>query len=428
MLSKQHTNIEKVTEEIINLQAILNLPKGTELFLSDIHGEHFAFSHILNNGSGIIRKKIEDSFKSQITEGERKQLATLIYYPEEKLTILKKNIENLDEWYKIILYRLIKVAREVSSKYTRSKVRRALPGGFDYIIDELLHMQENTADKEKYYNQIVNTIIELERADEFIVAMADLIKRMAIDHLHIVGDIDDRGKQPKKVMETLMDFHSVDIQWGNHDVLWMGAAAGSKECICNIIRICSRYDNLDTVEDDYGINIRPLATFALETYRDDECAKFMPKTFDFNKYLRSDEKTMAKIQKAISIIQFKLEGQLILRNPEYQMNDRLLLDKIDLNKGTIKIGGVKYELNDKNFPTLDPVDPYGLTLEEEEIIERLRESFMNSEVLHKHISFLYSKGSIYKCFNSNLLYHACIPMTAEGEFAEVTMLRKNSKR
>jgi len=421
-LSKQYPNIERVSEEIINLQAIMNLPKGTELFLSDLHGEYGSFSHILNNGSGIIRKKIEDSFSNQITEQERRLLATLIYYPEEKLALVKRNTPKIEEWYGITLYRLIQVAREVSTKYTRSKVRKALPKGFDYIIDELLNIQENATDKEKYYNQIINSIVELGRADEFIVSISNLIKRMAIDHLHVIGDIYDRGSEAKRIMDTLMNYHSVDIQWGNHDVLWMGAACGSKECICNIIRICSRYDNINTLEDGYGINIRPLATFALETYEDDKCAKFMPKTFDYNKYIRSDEKTMAKIQKAITIIQLKLEGQLILRNQDYNMDNRLLLDKINYKKGTLKVGEESYELNDTNFPTIDPKDPYRLTEEEEEVIDRLQESFMNSEILNKHISFLYSKGSIYKCFNSNLLFHACVPMDENGEFSKVTIM------
>jgi len=422
ILSKQYPNIEKVSEEIINLQAILNLPKGTELFLSDIHGEYGSFSHILNNGSGIIKKKIEDSFSNQITEQERRALATLIYYPEEKLTLVKKSVENLDEWYSITLYRLIAVAREVSSKYTRSKVRKALPKGFDYIIDELLNLQQWAGDKEKYHHQIIESIIELGRADEFIVAISNLIKRMAIDHLHVVGDIFDRGSEAKKVMNTLMNFHSLDIEWGNHDVLWMGAACGNEECIANIVRICSRYDNIDTLEDGYGINCRPLATFALEAYKDDKCTKFMPKTFDANQYIHSDEKILAKIQKAISVIQFKLEGQLILKHAEYEMDGMLLLDKMNLSKGTVKIGNTEYELNDTNFPTLDAKDPYSLTSEEQEIISRLKDSFKNSETLKRHIEFLYSKGSLYKCYNSNLLYHGCVPMTADGEFDNVNVL------
>lgn len=424
ILSKQYTNIEQVAEEIINLQAILNLPKGTELFLSDIHGEYGSFSHILNNGSGIIRNKIEDIFNNQITERERRQLATLIYYPEEKLALIKKEVEDIKEWYSINLYRLIEVAREVSSKYTRSKVRKAMPKGFDYIIDELLHLQGCGPDKETYYKQIISSIIELDRADEFIVAISNLIKRMAIDHLHVIGDIFDRGSNAKLVMDTLMNFHSLDIELGNHDILWMGAACGNKACIANVIRICSRYDNIDTLEDGYGINIRPLATFALETYKDDDCKKFVPKVFDYNKYIRSDEISIAKIHKAISIIQFKLEGQIIKDHPEYKMNERLLLDKIDYEKGTIQIGNKIYNLNDTNFPTVDYKNPYKLTEEEEEIINRLQESFKNSETLNKHISFLYSKASMYKCFNSNLLFHGCVPMEKNGEFSEIDVLGK----
>lgn len=422
ILSKQYTNIEQVAEEIINLQAILNLPKGTELFLSDIHGEYGSFSHILNNGSGIIRNKIEDIFNNQITERDRRQLATLIYYPEEKLALIKKEVDNIKEWYSINLYRLIEVAREVSSKYTRSKVRKAMPKGFDYIIDELLHLQGCGPDKETYYKQIISSIIELDRADEFIVAISNLIKRMAIDHLHVIGDIFDRGPNAKLVMDTLMNFHSLDIELGNHDILWMGAACGNKACIANVIRICSRYDNIDTLEDGYGINIRPLATFALETYKDDNCEKFVPKVFDYNKYIRSDEISIAKIHKAISIIQFKLEGQIIKEHPEYKMDGRLLLDKIDYEKGTIQIDNKIYNLNDTNFPTVDYKNPYKLTKEEEEIINRLQESFKNSETLNKHISFLYSKASMYKCFNSNLLFHGCVPMEADGEFSKIEVL------
>ena len=422
ILSKQYTNIEEVAEEIINLQAILNLPKGTELFLSDIHGEYGSFSHILNNGSGIIKNKIEDIFDNQITDKDRRALATLIYYPEEKLAMVKKEVEDLREWYSITLYRLIEVAREVSSKYTRSKVRKAMPKGFDYIIDELLHLQGCGPDKETYYKQIIESIIELDRADEFIVAISNLIKRMAIDHLHVIGDIFDRGPNAKQVMNTLMNFHSLDIELGNHDILWMGAACGNRACIANVIRICSRYDNINTLEDGYGINIRPLTTFALKIYRDDNCEKFMPKVFDYNKYIGSDEVAIAKIHKAISIIQFKIEGQIIKDHPEYEMDKRLLLDKLDLVNGTLKVDGKVYHLNDINFPTIDINDPYKLTKEEEEIINRLRESFMNSDTLNRHIAFLYSKASLYKCFNSNLLFHGCIPMDENGEFSKIDIM------
>lgn len=422
LLSKQYTNVEQVSEEIINLQAILNLPKGTELFLSDIHGEYGSFSHILNNGSGIIKNKIEDIFSNQITERERSALATLIYYPEEKLALIKREVKDINEWYSITLYRLIEVAREVSSKYTRSKVRKAMPKGFDYIIDELLHLQGCGPDKETYYKQIIKSIVELDRADEFIVAISDLIKRMAIDHLHVLGDIFDRGPDAKLVMDTLMKFHSLDIQLGNHDILWMGAACGNKACIANVIRICSRYDNISTLEEGYGINIRPLATFALKTYTNDGCKRFMPKIFDYNKYIRSDEISIAKLHKAISVIQFKLEGQIIKEHPEYEMDGRLLLDKIDYKNKTVKIGDKSYPLNDINFPTINPNRPYELTKEENEIINRLEESFKNSETLNKHIAFLYSKASIYKCFNANLLFHGCIPMEENGEFSKVDIL------
>lgn len=422
VLSKQYGNIEQVAEEIINLQAILNLPKGTELFLSDIHGEYGSFSHILNNGSGIIKDKIENIYKDQISEHERSTLATLIYYPEEKLSLIKEKEKNLKDWYAITLNRLIEVTKEVSSKYTRSKVRKAMPKGFDYIIDELLYLHGCGPDKETYHKQIIKSIIELDRADEFIVAISNLIKRMAIDHLHIIGDIFDRGPRAKNVIDTLMKFHSLDIELGNHDILWMGAACGNKACVANVVRICSRYDNINTLEEDYGINIRPLTTFALETYKNDDCEKFMPRTYDYNKYLRSDEISIAKIHKAISIIQFKLEGKLIKEHPEYKMEDRLLLDKVDYKKGTIKINNKVYELNDKNFPTINPENPYELTKEEKEIINRLKESFKKSETLNKHISFLYSKSSTYKCFNSNLLFHGCIPMNENGEFTKVNVL------
>ncbi len=426
-LSKTYKNIQEVSEEIINLQAILNLPKGTELFLSDLHGEYEAFIHILNNGSGIIKSKIEDIYKNNLTEDERKDLATLIYYPEEKLNLIKKSKENIKEWYKLTLYKLIEVTKAVSSKYTRSKVRKAMPKGFDYIIDELIYLQGDDKNKEQYYYQIIESIIDLNRADNFIIAISELIKRMAIDHLHIVGDIYDRGPGAPIIIDRLMDFHSLDIQWGNHDILWMGAAAGNEACITNVIRICSRYDNLSTLEEGYGINIRPLSIFATETYKNDDCEKFMPQNKESSKYSNTDKIVLAKIQKAISIIQFKVEGGLIKKHPEYKMEDRLLLDKIDLKNGILSIQGKKYKLNDTNFPTLDLQDPYKLTKEEEEIIERLKNSFIHSEKLNKHINFLYAKGHIYENFNSNLLFHGCIPMKQNGNFDKVEILGKKLK-
>lgn len=424
-LSKTYKNIQEVSEEIINLQAILNLPKGTELFMSDIHGEYEAFIHILNNGSGIIKSKIESIYDKVMTKSEMKDLATLIYYPEEKLNLIKEKEDDINEWYKITLYRLIEVTKAVSSKYTRSKVRKAMPKGFDYIIDELLHLQGDDENKEQYYNQIIDSIIDLNRADNFIVAISDLIKRMAIDHLHIVGDIYDRGPGAPIIMDKLMNFHSLDIEWGNHDILWMGAASGNDACIANVIRICSRYDNLSTLEDGYGINIRPLSIFATEVYKEDSCEMFLPKNKEVSKYSNTDKIILAKIQKAISIIQFKIEGNLVKRHPEYKMKDRLLLDKINFEKGTITISGKEYKLKDTNFPTIDKKSPYKLTKEELEIVERLRLSFMHSEKLNRHINFLYAKGHMYKKFNSNILFHGCIPMKENGEFDKLEVMGKS---
>jgi len=427
LLSKIYKNIQEVSEEIINLQAILNLPKGTELFLSDLHGEYEAFIHILNNGSGIIKNKIEIIFGTTISEEDRKRLCTLIYYPEETMSLVKKERKNMNDWYRITLYRLIQVSRSISSKYTRSKVRKALPEGFDYIIDELLNIQDGDENKEDYYKQIIESIIDLNRADAFITAISNLIKRMAIDHLHIVGDVFNRGPGAPIIIDKLMEFHSLDIQWGNHDILWMGAASGNESCIANVVRICSRYDALATLEDSYGINIRPLATFSAETYKDDECSAFMPHSKEETRYMNTDKIVMSKIQKAISIIQFKVEGQLIKEHPEYKMKERLLLDKMDLEKGIVKIGKEEYKLNDTNFPTVNSKSPYKLTSEEQEIMERLKSSFINSEKLNRHVNFLYSKGNMYKKFNSNILFHACVPMSEDGEFEMIEIMGKKLK-
>lgn len=426
LLSKEYKNITEVSEEIINLKAILNLPKGTEVFLSDIHGEYAPFTHILNNGAGIIRSKIDEIFENQTTEKERNMLATLIYYPEEKLKIIKEETkENLDEWYTITLYRLVEVARKVSSKYTRSKVRKAIKNEFAYIIDELLHAQINSEkDKVYYYKQIIKTIIELGQADSFIIAISELIKQMAVDHLHVIGDIFDRGRYPNLVIEKLMNFHSLDIQWGNHDILWMGATLGNQACIATVVRNSARYNNIGTLEDAYGINTRPLSTFAQETYKNDNCEKFLPKEFDYNKYDNSDRKLIAKIHKAITIIQFKLEGQMIKKHPEYNLDDRLLLDKMDLKKGFVLIDGKKYEINDTNFPTINQENPYELTSKEKEVMDRLTESFIHSPSLNNHINFLFSKGEMYTVFNNNLLFHGCIPMNEDGTFKKVQFLGK----
>ena len=422
LLSHSFPTIASASTEIINLEAIMNLPKGTEHFLADLHGEYEAFQHVLRNASGAIKRKVNEIFGNTLRESEKKEICTLIYYPEQKLQLVKDVETDIVDWKVITLNKLVKICQNVSSKYTRSKVRKALPEEFSYIIQELLHESSMEPNKQAYINVIISTIIDTHRADDFIVAMCNLIQQLTIDSLHILGDIFDRGPGPHIIMDTLCNYHNFDIQWGNHDILWMGAACGNKACIANVIRICSRYDNIDTLEDGYGINIRPLATFALETYKDDNCEKFVPKVFDYNKYIRSDEISIAKIHKAISIIQFKLEGQIIKEHPEYKMDGRLLLDKIDYEKGTIQIDNKIYNLNDTNFPTVDYKNPYKLTKEEEEIINRLQESFKNSETLNKHISFLYSKASMYKCFNSNLLFHGCVPMEEDGEFSKIEVL------
>ena len=419
LLSKQFPTIASCCTEIINLQAILNLPKGTEHFLSDIHGEYEAFNHVLKNGSGNIKRKITEVFGDIMSENDIKSLATLIYYPEQKLEIIHKQEKNIEEWYKITIYRLIVVSRKAAFKYTRMKVRKALPKEFAYIIEELMQRGPEEYDKEEYYNEIINSIIKVGSADEFIIAMSKLIQRLVIDRLHIVGDIFDRGPGADKVMDTLINYHSLDIQWGNHDVLWMGAAAGSEACIATVIRICTRYANLDTIENGYGINLLPLATFALEYYGDDNCAQFMPKIESDITYSENDLRLIAKMHKAISIIQFKLEGEIIKRRPYFHMEDRLLLNKINYEEGTIDCYGEVYKLNDTNFPTIDPKEPYKLTKEEKELIEKLKSSFLNSERLQKHVRFLFSKGSMYLKFNSNLLYHGCIPVNEDGTFKKV---------
>lgn len=410
LLSKQYPTIDEVSTEIIKLQAVLNLPKGTEHFLTDIHGEYESFNHVLKNASGVIKRKIVDVFGDLLSEKERKSLATLIYYPEQKLKLIQKDEENMEEWYRITMYRLVEICRHVSSKYSRQKVRKALPKDFEYIIEELLYERPDRMDKEEYYSEIVRTIIRIGRADEFISAISKLIQRLVIDRLHIVGDIFDRGPGADIVMDTLMNYHSVDIQWGNHDILWMGAAAGSEACIATVLRICARYVNLDTVEDGYGINMLPLATFAMEFYGEDECSGFKPKVEKDANYSEKDLRLISQMHKAIAIIQFKLEGEIIKRRPHLGMEDRLLLDKINYEEGTIEIDGKTYELNDSKFPTINPDNPYELIPEERELVEKLKASFLNSSRLQKHVRFLFSKGSIYLKCNSNLLYHGCIPL------------------
>lgn len=410
LLSDKFPSIQKASTEVINLSAIMNLPKGTEHFLTDIHGEYETFSHVLANASGVVKRKIDEVFGKTLRKKEKSLMATLIYYPKEKLELVLKSEDDSNEWFAITLQRLAKVARASASKYTRSKVRKAMPKDFAYIIDELLN--ESGEDKEDYFESIINTIISIDRAEPFIIAICNFIQRLLIDRLHIIGDIYDRGPSAEKVMDRLMAHHDVDIQWGNHDIIWMGAASGNLASIANVIRISLRYNNIDTLEDAYGITMMPLAGFAIKKYKDDPCSCFVTK----EKSKESEREMMQQMHKAICIIQFKVEGQIIKRNPHFEMDDRLLLDKIDYKKGTINIDGENYDLLDKHFPTIDPNDPYKLSSGEAEVMEKLSSSFKNSKRLQDHTEFLFANGSMYLTYNSNLLYHGCVPMNEEGEF------------
>lgn len=426
LLARSFPTIADASTEIINLEAILNLPKGTEHFLSDLHGEDQAFRHVLKNASGAVKRKVNEIFGISMREAEKKELCTLIYYPEEKLELIKGQERDLEDWYQVTLNQLVCVCRNVSSKYTRSKVRKALPREFSYIIQELLHESSVEPNKSAYVDQIICTIISTGRADDFIIAICNLIQRLTIDLLHVIGDIYDRGPGAHLIMDTLCDYHNFDIQWGNHDVLWMGAASGNLGSIANVIRMCLRFGNLSTLEDGYGINLLPLATFAMETYGDDPCALFLPRT----KYADSffDEKTIrliSQMHKAITIIQFKLEGEIIRRRPEFEMDDRMLLHLLNLKTGTLRLGGKEYPLKDTYFPTLDPRDPYRLSIEEEELMRKIKRSFESSEKLRKHMRCLFTHGSMYAVCNSNLLYHASIPMNPDGTFKPVQIMGKS---
>ncbi len=419
-LSKSYPDRNAVSSEIINLNAILNLPKGTEHFMSDIHGEYEAFLHIRRNASGVIRHKVDALYENSLSEEERSALATLIYYPEEKLDELSENGVTDEKWYSDTLVRLMEICRLVSSKYTRSKVRKCLKrtaNGYDYIIVELLNNDYDEKNKGKYYENIYKTIIRLGSANDFIIAVCSAIKSLVIDHLHIVGDIFDRGPRADIIMDELMKESSIDIQWGNHDVLWLGAAAGSRTCIATVLNNSITYKNLDVIEIGYGISLRPLLLFASEAYKNSDVTAFMPKSDFGGDFLANDDDNLvARMHKAISVIQFKLEGQTIKRNPEFNMNSRLLLDKIDYEKGTVNIDGVAYELIDCDFPTIDKNNPYELTSDESEVMKYLKNAFMRSDKLQKHASFLFEKGEMYTVFNRNLLFHGCIPLEDSGEF------------
>lgn len=417
-LAELYPTIGKASTEIINLQSILNLPKGTEHFLSDLHGEYEAFSHVLRNGSGAVRKKIDDVFGHTLSNNDKRALATLIYYPKEKIQLVKKTEDDMENWYKITLYRLIEVCKTTASKYTRSKVRKALPQDYAYVIEELITEKAEVLDKEAYYNSIVNTIIQIGRAENFIIALAELIQRLVVDHLHVLGDIFDRGPGPHFIMDRLMEYHSLDVQWGNHDVVWMGAAVGQKACIATVLRNSIRYGNLDILEDGYGINMLPLATFALEVYQDDPCKVFDVKgTSDYNTL---EKELGRKMHKAIAIIQFKLEGQLLRRRKEFHMEDRCLLHRIDPEKGTVTLAdGKEYPMTDMNFPTIDWENPYELTDGENDVMERLEAAFRNCEKLQNHMRLLLDKGGLYKIYNGNLLFHGCIPLNEDGSLKEI---------
>jgi len=418
LLAQKFPTVQAASTEIINLEAIMRLPKGTEHFLSDIHGEYETFNHVLRNASGVVRRKIEDLFGKRITIAEKRQLATLIYYPEEKIEILKKKDALSNEWYYVMLIRLVDVARDAAQKYTRSKVRKAMPPDFAYIIDELIN--EVSEKKNEYIDSILQSIINIGRAPHFIIAICGFIQRLLIDRLHIIGDIFDRGPDASKVMQIIAKHHSVDIQWGNHDIIWIGAASGIDAHIAEVIRFSARYENLDTLEDAYGVNLFPLLAFALTYYNDDSCDCFVPK-LSKDKMHDANTRITTLMHKAISVIGWKLEGQVIKRNPQFKMEHRLLLDKIDFEKGVLKINGKEYPLKDSKFPTVDPKDPYKLTPEEQEVIDKLRFSFLNCEKLQQHINVLISKGGMYLAYNGNLLFHGCIPMKDKNTFESLEM-------
>ena len=425
-LAKQYPTVAAAATEIINLQAILSLPKGTEHFITDIHGEYDQFQHVLKNGSGAIKRKIEDEFGNAISQAEKKSIATLIYYPEQKMEQVIKTEENMEDWYRVTLYRLIRICKGASSKYTRSKVRKALPKDFAYVIEELLTGRPDVSDQEAYYNEIIHSVIRTGRAAELVVAFCNLIRRLVVDHLHVVGDIFDRGPYPNLIMDTLMSHHSVDIQWGNHDISWMGAAAGNQALICNVIRISAKYGNLNLLEDGYGINLVPLARLAMNRYDKDPCSCFK---LDYREeeYDVRDAMLDEKMHKAIAIMQFKLEGQMIVGHPEFGMENRLLLDKIDLAAGTVLIEGKKYPLRDLNFPTIDWEHPYELTDGEKEVVERLSSAFRNCEKLQNHMQLLLDKGGLYKTYNGNLLFHGSIPLNEDGTLKEVEIYGETCK-
>lgn len=418
-LSHEYPTVAAASSEIINLQAILRLPKPTEHFMSDLHGEADAFTHILGNASGVIKEKVDRVLADELTESERSEFATLIYYPVQKLAQLKPLQSDLRGWYRVTLYRLIDVFRMVASKYTRSFVRKCLPEGFAYILDELLHAHFEDHTKELYYSSIVDSILDIGCADSFIIAVAQLIQRLAVYRLHIVGDIFDRGERPDVILDKLMLHHAVDIQWGNHDIEWMGAAAGSDVCAASVVHVTLSYNNLETLEDGYGISLRPLAQFAEEVYRDADVSGFWPKSMGRGESSPDELARTARMHKAIVVMLFKAECALIDRNPDFGMQNRALLRCVNFDKKTVEIDGVEYRMKDCDFPTVDPADPAAMTPQERDVLDKLCQSFMQSDKLARHVRFLYSKGSIYRIENNNLLYHGAVPLDESGQLAEV---------
>ncbi len=427
LLSQNFGNINAASTEIINLEAILNLPKGTEHFVADLHGEDEAFRHILKNASGNIKRKVKEIYGNDMRDSDLAQFCSLIYYPEQKLELIRSEEDNLDDFYTTTLHRLVKVLQSVSSKYTRSKVRKALPKEYAYIIEELLHESPSGESKQLYYNRIVETIISTGQANDFIIAICNVIQRLSIDRLHILGDIYDRGEGAHIIMETLSKYVGFDIQWGNHDALWMGAAIGNDCCIANVLRNALRYANMDTLEEGYGINLVHLASFAMDTYGDDPCTVFRPKIEVIANKSEKSLALMSKMHKAISIIQFKLEGAMIRKHPEWRMEHRLLLDKMSPDFTTVTIDGNVYPMLDSHFPTIDPKDPYRLTEEEEELVEKLHRSFMISDKLHRHMKIMFNHGCMYNITNSNLMYHASVPLNKDGSLKEVELMGKKLK-
>ena len=422
LLAQQYPTVQAASTEIIRLRTILNLPKGTEYFMSDIHGEYEAFQHILNSCSGEIRNKLDEQFGETLSEAEKNDLATLIHYPSAKLTLAADQIADLESWYRITLRQLVQVCRYVSIKHTRNRVRSFMPKDYQEIIDELIHMRDEDGSKRNQFQNLIDTIIQIGQAADVIKAICKVIRSLTRDHLHIVGDIFDRGPRADLVMDALMECHNVDFQWGNHDILWMGAASGSRTLVATVLSNSIRYNNLDVIETGYGISLRPLSIFANDVYRSTDVSCFHVKlTGDAEQYTEKDILMAARMYKAITIILFKLEGQKLLRRPEFGMSDRLLLNRIDYTSKTIDIGGIRYPLLDCDFPTVDPNDPYTLTEEESQVIDRLTDSFRHSEKLQKHTRFLYSKGGLYKVYNGNLLFHGCIPMTEDGKLMSFTI-------